>query len=279
MTTKPTSPKKTGAKNPQNLPNLENEPFSRAILATCSDGLSYLVDPMDNVIGKELRLKGENSAEQVSLLAEFLEPEDDVLVVGAHIGTLAIPLSKICKTVHAIEANPNTYSLLAKNILLNGCTNCHAHQFAAQDQPGEIEFLANRQNSGGSKRKPLVAMDMYYYDDPEKVKVVARRLDDEFPAHTFGMIVMDIEGSEYFALKGMPNLLDRAKCIMIEFLPHHLQYVGGVSIAQFYEPLASFDSMLVPSSKILVNKAQILETLTYMFENQISDEGLIFMKE
>lgn len=274
---KPTN--EDNSKNLNGLPNLSDEAFTKAVMVECSDGMLYLVDPMDNVIGQELRINGTSSADQIKLLGELIEKEDNLLVVGAHIGTLAIPLSKKCKTLTAIEANPDTYSLLIKNISLNQASNCYPYQFAAQDVPGEITFLLNRQNSGGSKREPIVAMDMYYYDHPKKVKVNGYRLDDQFPSETFDMIIMDIEGSEYFALKGMPNLLKRTKGLLIEFLPHHLKYVSGVSIEQFYDPLSAFDCMLVPSRNILINQEEIFATLKHMFENDITDEGLLFMKD
>jgi hypothetical protein len=50
---------------------------------------------------------------------------------------------------------------------------------------------------------------------------------------TFATIVMDIEGSEYFALKGMPRLLAGAQRLFVEFLPHHLRNVAGIDSDAF----------------------------------------------
>jgi tRNA G37 N-methylase Trm5 len=43
----------------------------------------------------------------------------DVLIVGAHIGTLAIPISRLAKHVDAIEANPETFKFLSLNVAMN----------------------------------------------------------------------------------------------------------------------------------------------------------------
>ena len=71
-------------------------------------------------------------------------------MVGAHIGTLVVPLARHAAHVMAIEANPDTFELLNLNLLLNGCANVEALQLAAGEREGEIEFVQNTSNSGGS---------------------------------------------------------------------------------------------------------------------------------
>jgi hypothetical protein len=48
---------------------------------------------------------------------------------------------------------------------------------------------------------------------------------------------MDIEGAEYLALKGMPQTLARARFLYIEYVPHHLQNVSGVTNDEFFAHL------------------------------------------
>ena len=47
----------------------------------------------------------------------------------------------------------------------------------------------------------------YFYDSPEIIKVPAGPLDDVLAGQTFDVILMDVDGSEYFALRGMQTLL------------------------------------------------------------------------
>lgn len=154
-------------------------------------------------------------------------PTSRILFVGAHVGTLVIPVAKRVADVVAIEANPNTWRFLVANLAFNDTKNVTLHPFAAGEADGEIEFILSRQNSGGAKRKPVIADSRYTYDNPEIARVPMRRLDDVLTG-PFDTIVMDIEGSEVFALRGMPGLLAQAQRLFVEFLPHHLKNVAGV---------------------------------------------------
>ena len=49
----------------------------------------------------------------------------------------------------------------------------------------------------------------------------------------FDLVFMDIEGSEYFALKGMQNTLRRTENLVVEFISHHLKNVANVSVSEF----------------------------------------------
>ena len=142
-----------------------------------------------------------------------------VLVVGTHMGSLAIAASKHCSQLTAIEANPKTFRLLELNLLINGCNNVHAINIAASDKFEHVEFVMSRANSGGSKRVPLLRDYAYFYDSPEIIKVPAGPLDDVLAGQTFDVILMDVEGSEYFALRGMQTLLASAQVLFVEFVP------------------------------------------------------------
>lgn len=199
--------------------------------------------------------------------------------MGAHIGALAIPISKLCKKVVAIEANPNTYELLTKNITLNATSNCHAINIAASNKEGTIQFLLNRSNSGGSKRVPKNKEYMYYYDNPEEISVNAFSLDEYLDDHEFDIVVMDIEGSEYFALQGMQEILSKTKLLAIEFLPHHLRNVSGVTVAQFLSVIEPhFSRLTIPTKNITVETKSFISSLSDMYDCEQEDEAIIFQK-
>jgi FkbM family methyltransferase len=201
-------------------------------------------------------------------------------MLGPHVGALAIPLSKKIKELVLVEANPDTYFLLSMNIILNNCKNIKAHHAAANHTTGQLEFVLNTVNSGGSKRMPKYRDDMYFYDNPNIVKVPALKLDELINVNkVFEIIIMDIEGSEYFAMKGMPKILSKANHLITEFIPHHLDRVGGISVDQFLEPiLNNFQFLYVPSLDLKVKKNDFNKTLEYMCKKQISDDGIIFSK-
>jgi FkbM family methyltransferase len=202
-----------------------------------------------------------------------------VLIVGAHIGAIAIPLSQQCGDLTAIEANPDTFQLLETNILLNKANNIKALNVAANDRTESVKFVANRANSGGSKRMPKIKHSMYFYDSPRIVDVPAASLDEFLPLHKFDLVIMDIEGSEYFALKGMQKILQSANALFIEFLPHHLKNVAGVTVTEFLKYISPhFDYLFVPSTLQRTTRQQFLPALQRMYDAGDGDDGLVFSK-
>ena len=255
-----------------------NGQYIYALIVKTDNGL-FAVDPEDSVVGHQLRVNGSYGTGELDIFRKFCTPDSKVLIVGAHIGSLAIPISRLCKEVVAIEANPYTYSLLQKNISLNEVSNCQALNIAASNKNETIQFLLNRSNSGGSKRVPLNKEYMYYYDNPKEISVDAYNLDEYIKRDDFDMIIMDIEGSEYFALQGMQKILSNTELLMIEFLPHHLRNVSGVSVEQFLSLIEPhFSSLTIPTKNITVDSQHFYSHLLDMYNNNQEDEGLIFRK-
>jgi len=240
----------------------------------------FCLDPNDNFVSKSLIEDGSYGLYEIERLKNIITPETRILVVGTHIGSLCIPLSKMCKYLVGIEANPNTFKYLEMNVKLNDCENVSVHNVAANDTNGLIQFVLNTDNSGGSKRKPLYADKDYYYDDPETVTVEAVRLDEFLENQYFDIILMDIEGSEYFALCGMQNILETAHTLIVEYLPHHLSRVAGITPEQFLEPISKhYDTLSIPVAnyQTFLNH-QFLQVLSEMSDRNIGDDGIIFRK-
>lgn len=249
-----------------------------AIVAATPTGL-FAVDAEDWTVGRSLLTVGQWGTNELERIFSFITPDSTVLVVGAHVGTLAIPLARRARHVIAIEANPNTFRLLQINLLLNHITNQEVHNLAASDRTENIKFLLSRVNSGGSKREPLSREEMYYYDNPETISVPAVPLDELLEGKNVDFILMDIEGSEYFALKGMPKILAKTRAIQVEFLPHHLKNVSGITPDQFAELFTPhFDVLTIPSLQSRVDRADFAHTLREMYQRNQGDEGLIFEK-
>jgi FkbM family methyltransferase len=240
--------------------------------------LRFAVDPEDYGVGRALRRDGHYARDEIERLQPLLRAQDTALVVGAHIGALALPLARRCRELVAIEANPHSFELLRTNIAINGIGNCRALNVAASDRDETLPFLLSRVNSGGSKRQPLHAHYRYTFDKPALVNVPAHALDTLLAPQQFDFILMDIEGSEHFALAGMPRLLQACRTLVVEFMPQHLADVGGVTARQFAQPLLSFDSLQVPSKHLTVGRDDIVATLEAMVARGESDAGLIFSR-
>lgn len=249
------------------------------VIAHSENGI-MATDPEDLEVGHRLRANGSFGMNEVERINQFVDKNSNVLIVGGHIGSLAIPISKSVDNCTVIEASPKNYDLLKMNILLNNCENISAYNLAASESKGKIQFQMNSVNSGGSKRLPINNKFMYRYDDPEVIEVESETLDTLLEGKKFDLILLDIEGSEYFAMKGMPTLLANCRTLIVEFLPHHLTNVAGITVEQFLENIPKqMKHLTIPSRNQTVPVEQAGPTLQDMFNNNQGDDGLIFFAE
>ena len=250
----------------------------RAIITQSSNGL-FAVDPEDLEVGEKLR-KGGFGLDEIERVKSLISNDSRVLIVGSHIGSLVIPISRHCNEVVAIEANPKTYELLSLNLRLNDIENVVSHNIAASEKTEIITFFLNTVNSGGSKRAPKQSHFMYEYDSPERVEIQAHALDAHLSNHAFDLVLMDIEGSEFFALKGMPKILQECKSLIVEFLPHHLRNVAGVDAETFLKQIPQrFTKVTIPSQNVTLSREESQALLLKMFRDEKGDDGLIFQVE
>lgn len=247
----------------------------KAIITNSDNGL-FAVDPEDLEVGLKLR-SGGFGLQEIERLKKFINKESKVLIVGTHIGSLAIPLSKYCKEMTAIEANPNTFKLLEINLKLNNNENITPHNIFANDSHEKVEFLLNTVNSGGSKRKPKKSNFLYEYDNPEIIELESHRLDDFLPNHDYDLVLLDIEGSEYFAMKGMKEILSNCKTLVVEFLPHHLRNVADIDVDTFISVIpGQFTNFQLPDNNQEHTISEIKTVLQNMYDSNIGEDGIIF---
>ena len=77
-------------------------------------------------------------------------------------------------------------------------------------------------------------------------------------------IIMDIEGAEYFALKGMSNLLKASRFLYIEYVPHHLENVSGTSNEDFF-------NLILPH----YNSVKFMSDKTKIFDINLDTKGFL----
>lgn len=202
------------------------------VLFDTKNGL-IVVPSHDDTFSNRLGKYGASDETALTELLSLVDATSRVLVVGAHLGVLAIPLAKKVERCVAIEANPDTFRFLQMNVALANLRNMTLHNVAANNENGDLRFVLSRSNSGGSKREPKHKDYVYYADDPKTVSVPAVVLDELLEGQTFDLVVVDIEGSEYFALQGMKRILSSCRNLHIEYVAHHLERVAGVDDEAF----------------------------------------------
>jgi FkbM family methyltransferase len=149
---------------------------------------------------------------ETDFIRSWLKPGDTFLDIGANIGyftTLAASCVGPKGQVIAIEATPTTVVRLQRNLALNSCAHVRVHAVAVGELEGSIQMEVREVGNIGGNAISITT-------NTTQSTIPMHRLDDLLPSQRFALIKMDIEGSEYKALRGAQSLITQG------FLPHIL---------------------------------------------------------
>lgn len=164
---------------------------------------------------------------ETETLLACVRPDTVMLDIGANMGYYSIRVAQkaTAGSVYAFEPDPGNFALLQKNLALNNLTNVKAFNAALSDKPGTMRLYKHPFNVG----------DYRLYNDgdfTEFVDVPTLRLDDTI-SDKIDLVKIDVQGFEYFVLKGGYDLLKRNHPLVIsEFWPRGL-YNSGASPADY----------------------------------------------
>lgn len=202
-------------------------PSSVSALVVSTPSGRFLVPPTDMYVTRRLVAHGVHDPDVLDAAMHLTSPGDTVLIVGAHIGFHVVPLAAADRRVVAIEANPATFALLESNLALNRVA-ADLFNVAAAAEQGTLSFVASTANTGGSKVALRSNRYEYRFDHPTTIEVDAVRLDDlPIDASDLKLVIVDIEGSELSALRGMTRLLEGRPDLLIEICPAHIIDAGA----------------------------------------------------
>lgn len=181
------------------------------------------LDPTDSL---ELSVRGIYGPFETEVLAREIKAGDVVVDIGANIGyhtlLFARGVGKAGK-VYAFEPVPENFSILEKNVALNGYGNVERVPKAVSDVTG-VQTLYLCESSSGMHQ----IFDAHAGRNTIEVETV--RLDDYFSDYNgrIDFIKMDIEGAEGKAVQGMLHVLSTHKTskLSTEFYPKALQDAG-----------------------------------------------------
>ena len=162
------------------------------------------------------------------LFKREIKPGMTVVDLGTHVGYFTLLAARLVGDqgkVFAFEPAPANYTLLTRNIALNGYKNVVPVPKAVSNKSGRIEFYLSEYDS--------MFHSMYgSYNSKENFILVDTISLDEFfqdKDKAVDFIKMDVEGAEMAALEGMDNLIksNPALTMMTEFCPEFLTRAGS----------------------------------------------------
>jgi FkbM family methyltransferase len=184
----------------------------------------------------------------------FTPKEGDVVIdVGAHIGPYTLKTSKRVGSngkVVAIEADPENFNILNRNIQLNKFTNVIALNYAAYSKESKIKLYLLMKDSSYTKLYTVMTDRATKYNpvmtdragnEKKFVEVQANTLDyllelSGIKHEDVNWIKIDVEGAEYDVLKGAKNILSKSDNISLLIEIHNLSTYNTT----LYEPIKEF---------------------------------------
>jgi FkbM family methyltransferase len=206
-----------------------------------------------------------------------------VIDVGAHYGGYSRIFSQEFFQVHAIEANSETFGILAEN--LKSAKNVFVHNFAVGREESEKEMYSisyATERSTLRRPKDLNSMSEKYCLS----HVRTRRLDcflREIKASNVELIKIDIEGYETEALLGLEGFLlklsdkELKPAILIEFVEDIVKIRSTLIGLGYTEFFTTTDAIIKCSSSRREKFMKLLELggakllLTSLFRNVMVD--------
>ena len=259
-------------------------PNAKGIIYDSKNG--YMALPISDItIGKNLGFKGHWNFSEIQKLLQQTTQDDVIYFIGTHVGTLLVPIAKKVKTVVGFEANEDTFWFIKANLCLNKISNATIFNKAVGDGAKKVTFYKNTVNTGGSKIKPIKDSILYNYDNPKQVEVDMVGLDPFIAEQSLtppSGIIMDIEGAEYFALKGMQATLAEVRFLYVEFVPHHLQNVSNTSVEKFIKTITPHFSVAIflkdnTQFDISSSEKELVKHLKTLEKNNVADD-ILFTK-
>jgi FkbM family methyltransferase len=188
---------------------------------------------------------------ETQTILSYVRHDTIMLDIGANMGFYSIRVGQKATNgkVIAFEPDPGNFATLERNLTLNKLTNVATYNAALSDKKDTLRLYKHPFNVG----------DYRLYNDgdfTEYVDVPTLRIDDTIKSRV-DLIKIDVQGFEYFVLKGAQALLEKYKPIIIsEFWPRGL-YNSGASPKDY---LGMMQNLGYSVSRIDEDKKEVVKT-------------------
>lgn len=205
---------------------------------------AFSIDPRSTTFFRIL-VQGEYEPRLTKVCLNYLDPNRDVIDVGANIGFHTVLFGKNIETqrILAIEPIPSVVKRLKSNIELNGIQNkVHLFEGVASDSKGktEINTISGKEefSSIGKIVHPSAETE-----DSKTLSVATSTLDILVASHDLdpGLIKIDAEGAEHLVLKGATETLKKYRPIIVSELSDYLLRKNGSSAQEVMRFIRKLD--------------------------------------
>lgn len=152
----------------------------------------------------------------------FVNPNKNVIDIGAHIGWYTVKLAEYAKHVYSFECSPKSFNYLCANIALNNKDyNVTKYNCALSNKSGNTKYFIRDSKDGGSN-----GISKFNYDDINNtpfIDVPVKTLDS-FELTDINFIKIDVEGHEQQVLEGSIKTItenDYPKILFESWDEHH----------------------------------------------------------
>lgn len=160
-----------------------------------------------DLITKHLKKYQAHQRSDLALLLRLLRNGDNVIDVGAHIGTFTIPIARAVGpngSVTAVEAVSEHLEVLSRNVARNDLSETVRTVCAlVADHTAEGQMAASHANTGSAH---------FIAGCGTTVKTV--RLDDIAPQST-SLVKVDVEGMEFEVLRSGATMIERDRPVLV----------------------------------------------------------------
>lgn len=171
-------------------------------------------------IGKSLRKYGEWAENELRFMRSMIDEGVTVIDVGAYIGTHSLAFSHFVGPkgrVVAIEPQPSSFELLARNIEMNALKNISVENAAASFEFGEalipVIDIERRESFGSASLLSRLDQSEPRSEHPSNPSELATRVIsiDELNLTQCSLVKIDVEGAEDLVLRGARNTIYGAR--------------------------------------------------------------------
>jgi FkbM family methyltransferase len=241
----------------------------RHIATVRTDNGILSFDSKDRTLGRALNVDKEFESQMMKRTVNLLTKNGHigqvknrlVMDVGGYVGMSSIGFLNFNLFDNAIifEPNPNSFSLIEKNIKQNNFSGqISAFNVALSNENSELSMELSHKNFGDHRirQEGVVKKGRFQEEDRKVISVSSVTLDEfieENPQISFkdiSMVWMDIQGHEGKFLQGAGNFLASQKIpVVMEFWPYGLLRSGTTK----KEFLASLDALFTHFMLLIMN--------------------------